>query len=346
MSILRAVSVILMGLSFNSLPGVGTGFWASAQNQTAARTVKIKGAVIDESSKPVAGVAILVKGRPELGGTMTDGKGEFAFSVPSNSTVQFSCIGYKLVEKRADQTLDWLITLPEESVALEGAVVVGYGVQRKESVVGAISQVKSEDLVNTGTTDLRSALAGKVPGLLIYSTNGAPGQSDATLLLRGLSSWNGSNPLVMVDGVERSMNLLSPADIASISILKDASATAVYGAKGANGVILVTTKTGSKGAPKFFVNIEQGLNTPLWTPEHVDAGTVTRMANIAYRNIQSFGSQFSDEVIKAYEDQKDPLRYPDVRWYDLLQRDYALSTNADFTVSGGSDKVRYYLVAP
>lgn len=340
-SILRVALAVLMCLTLGSLSG--TGFQASAQNRSASKTVKIKGSVIDEDSKPVPGVAVLVKGHPEFGGTMTDEKGGFVFNVPSDATVQFSCIGYKPVEMSVARNLDWLITMVEESVALEGTVVVGYGVQRKESVVGAITQVKAEDLEKTGTTDITSALAGKVSGLLVYSQNGAPGQSDATLILRGLSSWNGNNPLVMVDGIERSMNMLSPTDIASISVLKDASATAVYGAKGANGVILVTTKTGSKGAPKFSVNVEQGLNSPMWTPEHVEAGTVTRMANIAYKNTQSFGSQFSDEIIKKYENQSDPMRYPDVRWYDLLQKRFATSTNADFSVSGGSDRVRYYL---
>lgn len=340
-SILRVALAVLVCLTLGALSG--TGFQASAQNRSASKTVKIKGSVIDEDSKPVPGVAVLVKGHPEFGGTMTDEKGGFVFNVPSDATVQFSCIGYKPVEMSVARNLDWLITMVEESVALEGTVVVGYGVQRKESVVGAITQVKAEDLEKTGTTDITSALAGKVSGLLVYSQNGAPGQSDATLILRGLSSWNGNNPLVMVDGIERSMNMLSPTDIASISVLKDASATAVYGAKGANGVILVITKTGSKGAPKFSVNVEQGLNSPMWTPDHVEAGTVTRMANIAYKNTQSFGSQFSDEIIKKYENQSDPMRYPDVRWYDLLQKRFATSTNADFSVSGGSDRVRYYL---
>ena len=340
-SILRVALAVLVCLTLGALSG--TGFQASAQNRSASKTVKIKGSVIDEDSKPVPGVAVLVKGHPEFGGTMTDEKGGFVFNVPSDATVQFSCIGYKPVEMSVARNLDWMITMVEESVALEGTVVVGYGVQRKESVVGAITQVKAEDLEKTGTSDITSALAGKVSGLLVYSQNGAPGQSDATLILRGLSSWNGSAPLVMVDGIERSMNMLSPTDIASVSVLKDASATAVYGAKGANGVILVTTKTGSKGAPKFSINVEQGLNSPMWTPEHVEAGTVTRMANIAYKNTQSFGSQFSDEIIKKYENQSDPMRYPDVRWYDLLQKRFATSTNADFSVSGGSDRVRYYL---
>mgnify|MGYP000602071485 FL=1 len=340
-SILRVALAVLMCLTLGSLSGTGSQAWA--QNRSASKTVKIKGSVIDEDSKPVPGVAVLVKGHLEFGGTMTDEKGGFVFNVPSDATVQFSCIGYKPVEMSVARNLDWMITMVEESVALEGTVVVGYGVQRKESVVGAITQVKAEDLEKTGTSDITSALAGKVSGLLVYSQNGAPGQSDATLILRGLSSWNGSAPLVMVDGIERSMNMLSPTDIASVSVLKDASATAVYGAKGANGVILVTTKTGSKGAPKFSINVEQGLNSPMWTPEHVEAGTVTRMANIAYKNTQSFGSQFSDEVIKKYEDQSDPIRYPDVHWYDLLQKQFATSTNADFSVSGGSDRVRYYL---
>ena len=340
-SILRVALAVLVCLTLGALSG--TGFQASAQNRSASKTVKIKGSVIDEDSKPVPGVAVLVKGHPEFGGTMTDEKGGFVFNVPSDATVQFSCIGYKPVEMSVARNLDWMITMVEESVALEGTVVVGYGVQRKESVVGAITQVKAEDLEKTGTSDITSALAGKVSGLLVYSQNGAPGQSDATLILRGLSSWNGSAPLVMVDGIERSMNMLSPTDIASVSVLKDASATAVYGAKGANGVILVTTKTGSKGAPKFSINVEQGLNSPMWTPEHVGAGTVTRMANIAYKNTQSFGSQFSDEVIKKYEDKSDPIRYTDVHWYDLLQKQFATSTNADFSVSGGSDRVRYYL---
>ena len=340
-STLRAALAVLICLTLGVLLSE-SGFQASAQNRAASRTVTISGFIVDEDSKPLPGIAVLVKGKPELGGVMTDEKGAFTFKAPVNSTIQFSCIGYKTVEK-SSQTLDWLITMTEESVALEGSVVVGYGVQRKESVVGAITQVKSEDLEKTGSTDITSALAGKVSGLLVYSENGAPGQSESTLLLRGLSSWNGNTPLVMVDGIERSMNMLSPTDIASISVLKDASATAVYGAKGANGVVLVTTKTGSKGAPKFTVNVEQGLNSPMWTPSHVDAGTVTRMANIAYKNTQSFGSQFSDEIIKKYEDQSDPARYPDVDWYELLQKKFATSTNADFSVSGGSDKVRYYL---
>ena len=337
LAVLMGVSALSMSVESNAAASV------PGQSPVTPKKVTVRGVVIDENSQPVPGVAVLVKGKPSEGGTMTDQNGEFSLAVPADAVVQFSCIGYKPEERPVAQTTDWLVTLVEESVALEGTVVVGYGVQRKESVVGAITQVKSEELDKTGTTSITNALAGKVPGLLVFSKSGGPGENDATLLVRGLSSWNGNAPLVMVDGIERDMNTLSPTDVASISILKDASATAVYGAKGANGVILVTTKTGVLGKPKFSVNVQQGINTPMFTPEHVDAVTVANMMNIAYRNAQSFGSQFSDAVLQKYADQSDPLRYPDVDWYSLIQKKYATSTNADFSVSGGSDKVRYYL---
>lgn len=337
LAVLIGVSALSMSMESNAAASV------PGQSPVTPKKVTVRGVVIDENSQPVPGVAVLVKGKPSEGGTMTDQNGEFSLAVPADAVVQFSCIGYKPEERPVAQTTDWLVTLVEESVALEGTVVVGYGVQRKESVVGAITQVKSEELDKTGTTNITNALAGKVPGLLVFSKSGGPGENDATLLVRGLSSWNGNAPLVMVDGIEREMNTLSPTDVASISVLKDASATAVYGAKGANGVILVTTKTGVLGKPKFSVNVQQGINTPMFTPEHVDAVTVANMMNIAYRNAQSFGSQFSDAVLQKYADQSDPLRYPDVDWYSLIQKKFATSTNADFSVSGGSDKVRYYL---
>ena len=337
LAVLIGASALSMSVESNAAASV------PGQSPVTPKKVTVRGVVIDENSQPVPGVAVLVKGKPSEGGTMTDHNGEFSLAVPADAVVQFSCIGYKPEERPVAQTTDWLVTLVEESVALEGTVVVGYGVQRKESVVGAITQVKSEELDKTGTTNITNALAGKVPGLLVFSKSGGPGENDATLLVRGLSSWNGNAPLVMVDGIEREMNTLSPTDVASISVLKDASATAVYGAKGANGVILVTTKTGVLGKPKFSVNVQQGINTPMFTPEHVDAVTVANMMNIAYRNAQSFGSQFSDAVLQKYADQSDPLRYPDVDWYSLIQKKFATSTNADFSVSGGSDKVRYYL---
>lgn len=324
----------------------GGGNFAASSGTAAGKTqadvtVSVRGTVRDASGVPLPGVVVLVKDRPSSG-VMTDADGAFFITVPKGATLVFTCMGYKTIELLASETA-MAVSLEEERLEIEETVVVGYGVQRRESVVGAITNVKAEDIAGTGTSLLNNALAGKVPGLLVYSQSGAPGESDATLMIRGLSSWNGSEPLVMVDGIERPMNSISPSDVASVSVLKDASATAVYGAKGANGVILVTTKTGAKGAPKFSVNVNQGFNTPLFIPSHVDAATVASMANIALKNTGSFGSIFSDEVIRKYADQSEPLRYPDVDWYGLLLRDFALSTDADLTMSGGTEKIKYYL---
>lgn len=338
-ALLLFVSLLYVPVTDISLLAYGN---PTEQKQSSVMT--LTGVVTDGDSKPIPGATILVKGHPELGGTITSDKGEFLFKIPNRKdlVVQISCIGYLTIERSLDSKTKWEIIMEEDAEMLEATVVVGYGVQRKESVVGAITQVKAEELANTGTTSLTNSLAGKVPGMIVYSTSGLQGEGDATFLIRGLSSWNGNAPLVMVDGIERSMSNLSPSDIASISILKDASATAVYGAKGANGVILVTTKTGAKGKPRFTVNIEQTVNTPMFLPEHVDAATVAEMSNVAYKNGQSFGSIFSNEIIQKYADQSEPLRYPDVNWYDLILNDFSLSTNATLSLSGGSDKVRYY----
>jgi hypothetical protein len=152
-----------------------------------------------------------------LGGTITDEQGNFTFSFPAGETLQVTCIGYVTVESRFTRDSDWLVTMDEDAQMLEDVVVVGYGVQKKESVVGSISQVGAESLVNSGTTNITNALAGKLAGVLTFQSSGTPGGSDAEILVRGVSSWNGSSPLVMVDGVERSFNELDPNEVETIS---------------------------------------------------------------------------------------------------------------------------------
>lgn len=304
---------------------------------------KIHGKVLDAEGSPVVGAGIVVLGKPELGGAITDLNGSFRFDAPSAGILEISCLGFETSEVRLTEKKDYRIILYEYASVIDEAVVVGYGVQTKESVVGAISQVNAEDLEDAGTNQLGEALAGKVAGLYTYTSSYAPGEETPTILIRGLSSWNGDEPLVMVDGVEREMDSVAPEEVASISILKDASATAVYGAKGANGVILVTTKTGSKGRPTFHVKVQESIESPLRLWEHVDAPTVINLANVAYRNGQSFGSIYSDKVIKAYADQSDPLRYPDVNWQELMFKPCCFCTNASLRLSGGSDRARYFL---
>lgn len=324
---------------------VTTMFLTAVQASGQTGSLVVKGTVVDAFSVPVPGVVIFVKDGSSGSGTMTDGNGEFLIEAQTGNVLVFSCMGYKAIEMQVTSNLQTplRVVMEEEQLLIEETVVVGYGVQKRESVVGAITNIKNDDLIKAGTSSLNNSLAGKVAGLTVFSESGAPGENNATLLVRGLSSWNGSAPLVMVDGIEREMSSISPNDVQSISVLKDASATAVYGAKGANGVILVTTKTGSKGAPRFSVKVEQGINTPLFIPSHVDAVTVASMVNIAMKNTQSFSSIFSDEVISKYATQSDPLRYPDVSWYDILLKDFALSTDANLSMTGGTDKLAYYL---
>lgn len=341
----RIAALVLAVLFSSPVIGGGGNSTSSARESATPQKITIRGAVVDENSRPVAGATIVAKEHPKLGGTVTDQQGRFTFTAPLGSVLQISFVGYATTEKVVDAQTDWLITLQEDTKVIDDIVVVGYGVQKKESVIGAISQVKGDDLVDSGTTNVMNALTGKISGMNVISTSGAPGEtnSNTSILIRGLSSWKGNSPLVMVDGIERSMSTLSPNEVASISVLKDASATAVYGAKGANGVILVTTKTGRKGKPKFNINVEYSANTPLFEPEHIDAVTVVNMANVAYKNGGSFGSLFSDDVIRQYADQSNPLRYPDVNWYNLMTKDFSSNVNADFSMTGGSDKVRYYI---
>lgn len=305
--------------------------------------IQVKGSVLDADSMPVPGATVMVKGNVSLGGAVTDDDGNFSFSFPAGETLTVSCIGYVTAERRFTRSGEWFVTLDEDSEMLDDVVVVGYGTQKKESVVGSISQVGSEALVNSGTTNITNALAGKLSGVLTFQSSGTPGNNDAEILVRGVSSWNGSAPLVMVDGIERSFSELDPNEVQTISVLKDASATAVFGAKGANGVILVTTKTGIKGKPKMSLSVNYGLDTPQELPTFVPSGTIAEMMNVANRNDGSFGSVLSQETVDAYKSGIDPIRYPNNNWYELLLKDFAQSFNANYSVSGGSDKVRYYV---
>lgn len=314
---------------------------AVSQTAHAQGRIVVKGTVVDEDGLPAIGAAVLVKGRPSEGAA-TDDKGSFQISVTSGSVLQVSCVGYQTQEKQFDKSGDWFVSLEPDSEMLDDVVVVGYGTQEKQSVVGAISTVSSERISNTGTNSLMSALTGKVAGLMTSTANGAPGQDETTLMLRGLSSWNGNAPLVLVDGIERRMSDVNPSEVKSISVLKDASATAVFGAKGANGVILVTTKTGQAGKPKIHINVESGMKSPLRLQEHVGSAVTAEMANVAMKNDRSFGSLYSDAVIRKYRDQSDPYRYPDVDWYSEVFNPLAPTVNASLDVSGGNDRVKYY----
>lgn len=317
-----------------------------AQDRPHSGSLKeVSGVIVDEEGNPAVGASVFVAEREGVG-TMADGQGRFKIAVAQGSILTVSYVGYTDQSiKVTKDTRDWFVQLVPDENFLEDAIVVGYGVQKKESIVGAVSSVSSEQLSNTGTQNLASALSGKVSGLLMTTETGAPGQDNAAILLRGLSSFKASSPLVMVDGVERSMSDLNPAEVQSISILKDASATAVFGAKGANGVIIVTTKTGSEGRAKMHVRADMGVKTPLLIPEHVGSVKTLEMANVAMKNDRSFSALYPQSEINRYITGENPYRYPDNDWYQLMMRKMAPAFNASFDISGGNKKVKYYAIA-
>lgn len=322
----------------------------SAYSQVGA---EVKGTVVDEKSQPVVGAAVLINNNLKLGGTTTDEKGEFKISAPVGATLVFSSIGYATQEALVKGSEILYITMPEDVTELSEAVVVGFGVQSKESIVGSISKLSTDELVTSGSNSAVLSMKGKVAGLLINSPSGIS-ENRTRLTIRGVSHWTGATseadvndagnnaPLVMVDGIERTMTDIDPNEIESISVLKDASATAVFGSKGANGVILVTTKVGSVGKPKMHAKAEYGIRTPLRLPQHVDAETTLEAANVAYRNSGQFSSQYPRRIINIYRDQTDPFRYPDVDWFDEIFSDFTPTYNANFDISGGTDKLKYF----
>ena len=325
---------------------------APARKPAAPARITVKGKVTDAQGEGVIGAYVLERGTKN--GALTDLDGNYSIEVSGPDPVlTFSSMGYvtQNVEVSGRKAID--VMLDEEMTRLDDVVVVGYGVQRKESIVGAISQVTSEALVNSGQTNVTNALAGKLSGVQTFQSSGQPGNDDSTIYIRGLSSWNSSTPLVMVDGVERPFKSLDPNEIESISVLKDASATAVFGAKGANGVIIVTTKTGQVGRPKMNLTVNYGIEMPQSLPKYVDSGTTLELLNEALRNDGSFGSQYSAEEIAKYRASTsvdkaaagdiNSLRYPNNNWYDLMLNNFAQTVNASYSVSGGSEKVKYYV---
>ncbi len=306
--------------------------------------VTVQGVVSDDIG-PVAGVAIIPDGKTGAG-VITDIEGRFSITVPRGTTLKISSIGYNEVSISAEENRSLRIALQESTQQLQESIVVGYGIQAKESVVGAISQISTEAVVDAGSTNITHAIAGKLSGVLTMQSSGTPGANDAEIMVRGISSWNGSSPLVMVDGVERSFSDLDPNEIASISVLKDASATAVFGAKGANGVILVTTRTGNGSKPKLSLSVSHGFNFAARLPEHVSAYETAVAYNVAMKNSNSFSELYSDYDLSQYKKPSTKLnaiRYPDNNWYDLVMRDVAQTTDANINVTGGNNRVNYFI---
>ncbi|MEO9005205.1 MAG: SusC/RagA family TonB-linked outer membrane protein [Ginsengibacter sp.] len=309
------------------------------------QSLTVKGRILSKSTgEPLQGANVLVKGSTR--GTVSDVQGYFSISTSKNSTLIFSMINYHNFDHKVTKSDDSLMVFLAENVSSLGeVVVVGYGTQKKESVVGAISQVNSETLIKSGYSNITSALVGKMPGVSALQQSGEPGANAANITIRGLSSWNSSSPLVLVDGVERDFSNMDPNEIQTISVLKDASATAVFGAKGANGVIIVTTKRGVKGKAKLDFSGSYGMNKATGIPNHINSYKTMSMLNVARMNDQQYSAILSDNTLQEYlhpSSVLNSLQYPDVDWFKVLSQSFTPVADANLNISGGTDFVRYF----
>jgi TonB-linked SusC/RagA family outer membrane protein len=304
--------------------------------------IKVSGVVKDKIG-PLPGVTVYLKSNPALG-TTTNVDGKYTLKVPANGTLVFTFIGYvkQDIDIRGEGVIN--VELSASDNKLDEVVIVAYGEQKKESIVGAVSTISIKDL-KTPTRSLHNTMAGRVAGVIAVQRSGEPGNDDAQFWIRGISTFGaGSSPLILVDGVERPMNNIEPEDIESFSILKDASAVAVYGIRGANGVVLVSTRRGSNEKPVLSLKIETGVNASTKLPQMADAATVYELYNEANLNSNpNFNTQYNPEIIQKYRDQSDPELYPNVDWIGLMMKDYTDNQRVNLNVSGGSDVAKYYV---
>lgn len=304
-----------------------------------AQNIHVKGSVIDENNEPLIGVSVRLEDAST--GVITDVDGNFALSVPSGSTLVFSYVGYRTQEVKVTKP-SIRVVMEQETLNLDEVVVVAYGQQKKVSVTASMSSINNETLLKSPSGSLGNAISGKLPGLVTVQYSGLPGEDDPTILVRGQSSFNGSSPLVLVDGVERSFTQIDPNEVADITVLKDASATAVYGVRGANGVILVTTKRGEVGRAKVSASTSWGIQTPTSFVELADSYTYATTFNRA-RETDGSPVRFQPDVVEHFRTHDNPLLYPDIDWVDYVMKDYALQSQHNVSISGGNEIARYFV---
>lgn len=311
----------------------------------------VRGTVVDDTGEPLIGATIALKGGSAA--TASDIDGNYSLQVPDLKTavLKVSYVGYLPQEIKVNGRSTVDVTLQTNAEQLEEVVVVGYGQQKKASVVGAITQTTGEVLERAaGIHDISAALTGNLPGVVTMQSSGMPGEESAKITIRGAGSWNNSDPLVLVDGIERDMNSVDVGSVKSISVLKDASATAVYGVKGANGVILITTKRGEEGRAKIDVSFTATLKSASKLPNKFDSFDALAARNKAV--VHELGLMPSSwsymtpyETLLKYRNPanlEEFERYPNVDWQDYLFKDAAMAYNGAVSISGGTRFVKYF----
>ncbi|MEO5910970.1 MAG: TonB-dependent receptor [Pelobium sp.] len=329
-----------------AISALSTGKNSSKPLTEHQKEITIKGVVTDKADGQVLpGVSVQVKGTKL--GTVTDADGKYSLNIPDdNAILIFTYIGYKPFEVAIKARTAINVSLEISENSLDAVQVVAYGSQKKSSVVGAISTVTIKEL-KTPTRNLTASLAGKVSGVIAVQRSGEPGYDDATFWIRGISTFGaGTQPLILVDGVERPINNIEPEEIETFSVLKDAAATAPYGIRGANGVVLVTTRRGSKEKPSISFKVEKGVVGATNLPEFADGVTYMNLYNEANNATNPNAPVlYSEDRISKTASGEDPYLYPNVNWQSLMMKDYSDNERLNLNITGGGDVAKYFLSA-
>ena len=333
---------VVLFFSFALVPVFGSQGQAYAAVDIVQQQSMIKGTVVDEKGEPVIGANVIAAGSPN--GTITDIDGNFRLSVKPGAKLKISYIGY------TDQVVvakdKMRIVLAEDATALEEVEIVAYGVQKKVSVTGAIASVKAEDVMRTPVGSISNVLGGQMSGLTTVQYSGEPGADAADILVRGKATWTNSSPLIQIDGIVREasdMAQLDPNEIESVTVLKDASATAVFGVRGANGVILVTTRRGQEGKATISITSSVGVQQPTRILKMADSYTYATLFNEMNDNDGKSKHTFDDYALERFRLGDDPIMYPNINWRKYIMKNSSIQTQHNLNISGGTDRVRYFI---
>ena len=334
--------IVLSLFLFLWIPLKGYADEVSAVEDVQQNPISVVGTVKDVKGDPVIGANVTVVGTKQ--GTITDFDGNFSLNAPLGAKVKISFIGYKDQVVTTKKGISLNIVLEEDAQTLGEVQVVAYGVQKKVSITGAISSMKGDDLLKTPVGSVSNILSGQITGISSVQYSGEPGADAADIYVRGIATWQDAKPLIQVDGVERDFSQIDPNEIESVTVLKDASATAVFGVRGANGVILITTKRGIEGKAKVSFSTSAGVNV--------------RTKELAFANSYQYASYynmmtgndggvpiFSDEQLIAFRDHTNPILYPDINWIDYCMNKAAFQSQHNMNISGGTDNMRYFVSA-
>ena len=308
-----------------------------------AQQVQVKGRVLDAATKEgIPGANVSVKGTTN--GTITDFDGNYTISVNKEAVIVVSFIGYveQSIPVKGRSQID--VLMKDDTQSLDEVVVVAYGTKSKATITGALSSIDNKELIKSPVASVTNVLAGSVPGVSSVQSSGQPGKDAATIYVRGCGSLSDASakPLILVDGIERDFSQIDPNEIESISVLKDASSTAVFGVRGANGVVLVTTRRGASGKPTINVTATFGLQQPVSMVEQVGSYEYAKFFNMK-AEMDGSKDRFSKEQMEAYRTGSDPLFRPNVNWSDYMFNNVSIQSKNNINVSGGSENMKYFV---